>query len=240
MQNCPRCGFEIKSDFGMVNCPSCGELVLLDDGSDDLGEAAPKKQKSGIKTVKQETAPVVGSEDIDLSEEEFEPEPPPAPTPPAPSRAARPPQPPPIQVPQSVFEPEAEAEPEFEIQPDIQGDDDFAPVTPEQPTRQPGDDLGEIADYGNSEVSQANDGLLMFDVIIEGIDTNELRSAVRDILSDRRFLWNGDSLIAGVKNGALRISKVNSIKASILVRRLKHLDIRIRWQQYAIIQMAGD
>jgi hypothetical protein len=78
----------------------------------------------------------------------------------------------------------------------------------------------------------------MFDVIIEGIDTNELRGAVRDILNDRRFLWNGDSLIMGVRNGHLRIPKVNSIKASILVRRLKHLDLRIRWEQYAIIQVA--
>jgi hypothetical protein len=100
--------------------------------------------------------------------------------------------------------------------------------------------LEEIANYGNSEVSQANDGLLMFDVIVEGIDNNEMRTAVREILDDKRFLWNADSLMSSVKNGHLRISKINSIKASLLVKRLKHLDVRIRWEQYAIVQMVRD
>ncbi|HEX4925222.1 MAG TPA: hypothetical protein VFV50_14105 [Bdellovibrionales bacterium] len=103
-----------------------------------------------------------------------------------------------------------------------------------------GNSIDEIAQYGNSELSQANDGLLMFDVIVEGIDTNELRAAVREILDDKRFLWNADSLVSTIRNGHLRVPKINSIKASLLVKRLKHLDVRIRWEQYAIVQMAGN
>jgi hypothetical protein len=106
---------------------------------------------------------------------------------------------------------------------------------PVQDPNQPG--LDEIADYGNSEVSRASDGLLLFNVIIDGIDTNELRAAVQSVLDDKRFLWNPDGLMNSIRNGRLKITKINSIKASLLVKRLKNLDVTIRWEQYAITQM---
>jgi hypothetical protein len=45
MQNCPRCGFEINADFGMVNCSSCGELVLLDDENSKVEKSASRSKK---------------------------------------------------------------------------------------------------------------------------------------------------------------------------------------------------
>jgi hypothetical protein len=203
----------------MISCPSCGELVLLDD-PDEAGPISKGARDPEL------DPPVQFQNNDDDS--------------PAPPENFQPLEMSPEGAEYSI----ANGDIEFEVEEPGQRSDENAeaeePIVGWQPQDPNKPGLEEIANYGNSEISQARDGLLMFDVVIDGIDTNELRAAVKDVLGDKRFLWNAESLMSSVKNGKLRVAKVNSIKASLLVKRLKNLDVKIRWEQYAITQMDLD
>jgi len=96
------------------------------------------------------------------------------------------------------------------------------------------DPLG-LSDYANSEYSQAKDGPFLFRLEISGIDTKELREALREALSDRRFTWSGDEILhKRLKMGRLVLADLSPVKCSILVSRLKRLPVQIRWEQYAV------
>lgn len=113
---------------------------------------------------------------------------------------------------------------------------------PPMPSRQdfgPPDDLLGINSYANSEISQAKDGMLVFRILISGIDSKEVRDSIREAMEDSRFGWNTGELMAQITKGRLRIDSVSPVKASILINRIKSLPVRIRWEQYAITQMEG-
>ncbi len=100
----------------------------------------------------------------------------------------------------------------------------------------PGDPLGLNA-YANSELSSARDGLLLFKILISGIDSKELRESLREALEDSRFAWSADQLMASISKGALSIENVSPVKATILINRIKRLPVKIVWEQHAITQM---
>lgn len=100
----------------------------------------------------------------------------------------------------------------------------------------PGDPLG-LNDYANSELSQAKDGLLSFKILISGIDSKEMRETLRSALDDQRFGWNPNELISRISKGVLRIDNVASVKAVILINRIKRMPVKVRWEQYAITKM---
>lgn len=103
----------------------------------------------------------------------------------------------------------------------------------------PGDPLG-IADYANSEFSQAKDGPFLFRVVISGIDSKELRESLREALDDARFGWNTDELIHAISKGEMHIRNVSPVKATILINRIKRLSVRVRWEQYPVTQAEPD
>ena len=94
--------------------------------------------------------------------------------------------------------------------------------------------LSDIAEYGNSPISQARDGTLRFHVHLTNIDTADVRKAVREILADSRFLFDVDQIINSIRNGEVKISDVTPVKAAILIQRLRPLAVGISWEQYAI------
>ncbi len=95
----------------------------------------------------------------------------------------------------------------------------------------------DITEYANSEISQAKDGQYLFRVWITGIDTKEVRSALREEMSDSRFQWDVEEIMASIKSGRLQISNLSPVKASILINRIKRLPLQIRWEQDEITQM---
>lgn len=97
-----------------------------------------------------------------------------------------------------------------------------------------GTGLEEVARYGNSEISKANDGSLSFDVTIKGIDSIELRSSVHQALEDARFVWDVDAIMKSVRGGSLKIVDLNPVKASVLINRLKALPVSVSWEQHEI------
>lgn len=109
------------------------------------------------------------------------------------------------------------------------------PLVPEtEPSQNAAADLSDIADYGNSALSQARDGTLRFHLYLTNIDTADIRKSVREILTDSRFLFDVDQIMNSIRDGAVKISDVTPVKAAILVQRLRPLSVGISWEQYAI------
>jgi len=94
--------------------------------------------------------------------------------------------------------------------------------------------LGDLEAYGNTEVSSATEGRLCYDLSIDGIDTSELRAAVKEALTDRLFMWDADQLARNIHGGSLKLEKISPVKASVLVNRLIGLPIRIEWVQHVV------
>lgn len=94
--------------------------------------------------------------------------------------------------------------------------------------------LSDIAEYGNSPVSQAREGLLRFHVCLTNIDTADVRKAVRDVLSEPRFLFNVEEILNSIRDGEVTISDVTPVKAAVLIQKLRALPVGISWEQYAI------
>ena len=97
------------------------------------------------------------------------------------------------------------------------------------------EDFSDVVDFGNSEVSQASEGVFVYSVTVEGIDTKEIRQDVLDHLQDRR-LCLGDSL-ENISDGVLHLRDLNPVKASLIVNRLRSVDVKVQWIQYAITEM---
>lgn len=96
------------------------------------------------------------------------------------------------------------------------------------------EDLSEIADYGNSPISQAAEGSLFYSVIIEDIDTAEHRHYLKEELSDPKFMWNVEDLMRTIKNGRLELSHVSAVKAAILLHRLIRSELKLSWSQHLL------
>ena len=240
----------------MVTCPSCGSIVFIDmDGMAHFGAeealAHEPTQHSAVRTPEL-PATLAEPEPFEMDQSFFETSPEPEP------------QPEPAAASDFSFEPMAEAEPVHDLAPAHEPEPDPEPEPEpltegselnmdamlgyEQPGEvpavepdemgQPGDPLGLNA-YANSEISQAKDGLLSFQLLISGIDSKELRESLREALQDSRFGWTAATLMSKIRKGVLRIDNISSVKTSILVNRIKRLPIQIRWEQHAITQMEG-
>ncbi len=103
-------------------------------------------------------------------------------------------------------------------------------------TQSPQEAINEIATFGNQEKSSADTGILLYEVQITGIDTLEMRKSLLDILRDPKFRWNVDSLENSITSGALLLQGLTPIKASILIKKIRHLDLEIRWRQGSVYE----
>ncbi|MBX9766563.1 MAG: hypothetical protein K2X47_04770, partial [Bdellovibrionales bacterium] len=100
-----------------------------------------------------------------------------------------------------------------------------------------GEGLDAIKNFGNSDLSQGQDGSLYFDVIISGVDSKKIRDELKDCLTDRRFLWDVDDLIKSIRKGELRLQGLSSVKTSVILSRLKELPVGLRWIQTGLTDL---
>lgn len=108
-----------------------------------------------------------------------------------------------------------------------------APVPPPATGEEHMDDLQQFA---NSPASQGREGLLQVNLVISGIDTADIRNSVHEALTDKKFLWDADGLIKSIHAGRLHIQDLPSVKAAILISRLKSIPVNVSWEQHAIHQ----
>ncbi len=95
--------------------------------------------------------------------------------------------------------------------------------------------LQEINNFANSEESRAREGILFYQVKIAGIDSADLIASVRSCLEDSKLNINIVELIKSIKTGVLVIPKLNAVKASVIVSRLKEFPFDIQWSQMSLI-----
>lgn len=244
MSKCPLCHASVRDDFGLIECAGCGAQLIVHmdgrveyQGAQDLGGmdeeevmVQPELEPSGAFSAEPMREIEFGDEDLgnpkvdsvvaneptrfddELSENLAEEEPP----------------------------QEAEPEKEFigEPFPDFEDQANEAPPPPAYNAAPSSDssDLGDIAAFGNSDLSGGREGSLRYNLLIEGIDTQDVREAFREAITDRKFMWDSDQILRSIRNGAVRIPNITPTKAYILIARLRGVPLQIRWEQYALSQ----
>lgn len=110
-----------------------------------------------------------------------------------------------------------------------------APAVYSPPSTSDSPDLSDIAQFGNSD-HLSRDGSLRYNLFVTGIDTADVREAFREALIDRKFVWDTDEILRSIHHGEVKIANVTAVKASVLISRLRHLPLKIKWEQYAVHQ----
>jgi hypothetical protein len=97
-------------------------------------------------------------------------------------------------------------------------------------------DLADMSRLANSVDGNAMAGTLRYTLTVSGIDTAEIRGQFKELITDRKFLWDIDSLIRSIRGGTVRIENISAVKAYLLIHRLRGLPVRVGWEQNAIHQ----
>lgn len=104
----------------------------------------------------------------------------------------------------------------------------------------PSENFSGVESYANSEDSAAREGYYLYNLVIEGVDSGDLKTELREALTDRRFRWDADEVMGQLTNGRLELQKLNAVKATVLVHRLKGLPMRVFWTQKIVPQLVQD
>lgn len=138
-------------------------------------------------------------------------------------------------VAEPISEPIPEAPPEMDLdfaEDPFQYHEIETPEIQESPaTMTPEEQAQEMSSIANDENIKAGDTALNYTIVIKGIDTSEIRRGIMDTISDLKFRIDADAVFAGMKNGAIVIENVSSIKAALIVQRLRTYPVEIHWQQ---------
>lgn len=90
----------------------------------------------------------------------------------------------------------------------------------------------EISEFGNTD---SNLNGLSYDLYISGIDSQETMRLFMEAIGDSKFGWDANELFRTIKNGKINFSKLSPVKAYILAKRLRFLDIEKNWKQNAVL-----
>jgi hypothetical protein len=94
----------------------------------------------------------------------------------------------------------------------------------------------DVVDFGNQDQPAIGFGSLVYDIEIQGIDTAEIREELSSHLTDSRLQLDVARLMATVQKGVLSLSKINPVKASVILNRLRHLPLKISWKSHQLIK----
>ncbi len=89
-------------------------------------------------------------------------------------------------------------------------------------------DLSEVSTFSNSNMET---GPLSYSVLIENIDTKEIRQQLAEALADSKFQWDAKELLKKIKMGKLQLESIHPVKASVLIHRLQSLPVKVSWVQ---------
>jgi hypothetical protein len=89
-------------------------------------------------------------------------------------------------------------------------------------------DLLDVTQFSNADEPV---GPLSYSILIEAIDTQDIRQQLLDALSDPKFQWDSKEMFKKIKMGKLILENLNPVKASILVHRLQALPVKVSWTQ---------
>lgn len=136
----------------------------------------------------------------------------------------------PISEVQAVDESQLEEEPVEEYESDDQA---LEPVQAKEVNNKESF-LADIIDFANSDESAAREGILQYRILIQGIDTSEDKTLLREVLSDRKLLLSVEDLMDTIMDGSMEITDLNPVKASVIVAGLHNTKLKIKWSQSAL------
>lgn len=113
---------------------------------------------------------------------------------------------------------------------------DVADATPAKSADLSGESFEDVVEFGNSDDSTWGEGNLRYKVLISGLDSNDIRRSVREIISEPQFKWDAQTMFAQIDKGELVIQGINPVKASELIKKLRVLSIDVSWEQYVLQQ----
>lgn len=207
MNTCPKCGQAIEDAFGIVQCPKCKTMLVADFD----GNLKVSAESESIE-VAADVLPDVPFSAPEANDWSFE-----APVDPVVEPV----------VPDIAIETEEMPIKEMDVI-DLGGPPAAANLN---------DPAGiqEINNFANSEVSRAREGILFYQLRISGMDSADLNTAVKDALEDSKLKLNLPEIFKNVRNGTIVITKLNAVKASVIVSRLKEFPLEIEWSQMSLI-----
>ncbi|MEZ0392252.1 MAG: hypothetical protein ACAH59_08560 [Pseudobdellovibrionaceae bacterium] len=202
---CPQCGFSLGDlDFGVVTCPQCAAVLFVDmDGNINVSAEAASASNDHERTQNDILAAASG-EFQEMWTQDQEP----------------------------VADVETSESPIDPVQEQVLMETapmEEAVYEEPIPAKDP-NDLSEISDYGNSDQAF---GPLSYSVMIENIDTKEIRQQLLEALNDSKFGWDAKELMKRTKLGKLQLENLNPVKASVLVHRLQDVPVKVSWVQHA-------
>jgi hypothetical protein len=206
---CPQCHQPIEGDFGVVTCSSCQSVLFIDmDGNVQLSEGNSDSGSSSA------SYPVsIPSSDLESVPSTFEEN--------WLAQDLGPADPQETAFTNSLEEPIFESENDQD-----QGRDQIKSSDPEE--AQDSADLSEVSKFANSDQAY---GPLTYSVIIEAIDTREIRQDLLAVLADPKFQWDHHELGRKIKSGRLRLENLNPVKASVLIQKLQDVSVKVSWTQ---------
>lgn len=98
----------------------------------------------------------------------------------------------------------------------------------------------DITAYANSEESNLDQGELSYDIHIRGLDSKELKEALKYVLLDEKLKLNHNEHLQNIHQGSVSIPALNPIKAKRIVEQLQYYDLDVRWVQKRVIMEAYD
>ncbi len=218
MARCPECQTEQNADFGMTTCPQCSAVFMVGiDGEVESVEPAPIEDhiqnESGATVVEAfEASGNAASDDeaTNHAEEQNEAE--------------------------AAYSAETDEADKINVSKTEYSENfldnlsDNPQVATESELESSADPLG-IQRFDQSAASQMRDGEYLYEVVITGIDSADLKREVLMALSEKRFSLIISELQKEIQKGELIVRNLNPVRAMLIVLRLQSLDITIEWRQ---------
>ena len=245
MPQCPVCQSEISDDFGLIDCPQCKTplFVQMDGSVQSMGSGGEVSNAGYEEPAQDNIADVLVDEALlpaeDLisaeapSEEpmmELSEEPVTEDFGQSPSEEVALEPEAPVEEALAEEAPVEEAPAESSVD-DIDAflDDDPipSPVVPVTP-------ISDMSQLANTTETDAQTGSIRYNIAIAGIDTAEIRKEFRELLSDRRFLFDVDAVLKSIRSGRVRMQNVTAVKAILLIQRLRGLPVNVQWEQHVV------
>ena len=235
MSQCPLCSSPIEDSFGLIECPGCHKILFADfDGtlkvhdensesplSNDIPKKAsePEDEDSNGWDLDRKTH-ALSNLDPELEPEldpelepELEPESESLSAPAVESVAASSADFDPFQVEEAIIE---------EVFEDPVVDSDF-----------PLSAIDEINQFASSEASSLKQGMLIYNLTIKNIDTEDLKQEILEILKENKLNIDTKKLKFAIPT--LELKDLNPVKVSVIVSKIKHLPVEVEWVQKSAI-----
>ncbi len=234
MAQCPTCQKDVPDDFGLIECPGCGiQLFIEMDGrviaADSSGRSKVADEHLGFVDMDEQNNKKMSEEtmmeksfykklDRDILDSD------------SPEEAA------PLDATLPIQSLEEESPLDFASDPAEETWED--PVSEQGIFSEPNEaaasaDLSDLTEFANSDAVKSSDGGLSYSLIISGVDSIEIRTMLKDLLSDQKLLWDHEALLRKIKDGVLRIENIPAVKAAFVVQQMSDMPVHIQWVQNA-------